>query len=151
MFLIVLLQSFNKISPPLVVIHTICLIGRTTLNYVLDFFTLKYLISSLIAQRSCLYCAVCNNWHHSISACCKKIFKLKSKLCLPSLMKTFIVSIKLILRKSPFLKKVIDDGSKPWACSLVGKFLGCTIPVKKVHRGLVGLWTPQEEWEIFFP
>jgi len=34
-------------------VHMICLIGRTTLNYVLAFYTLKYLHVFLITRRSC--------------------------------------------------------------------------------------------------
>jgi len=44
MFLIVLLQSSNKVSSSFLVgIHTICLIGGSTLNCVLAFSTSKYL------------------------------------------------------------------------------------------------------------
>jgi len=45
MFLIKLLQSLNKVSPSSPMdVHTICLIGRITLNCVLSFCTSEYLL-----------------------------------------------------------------------------------------------------------
>jgi len=38
---------------------------------------------------------------------------------------------------------------QPWENSLVGRFHGCPISLKKVHVGLSSGWTPQGKWEIF--
>ena len=47
--------KFNKVSPPsLMKIHTICLIGGTTLNCVLTFYTLDISYLLLVARRSYL-------------------------------------------------------------------------------------------------
>ena len=58
MFFIVLSQSLIKFLPPSPVdVHTICLISGTTLNCVLAFYTLEYLLLSLfllVARRSCV-------------------------------------------------------------------------------------------------
>ena len=75
-FLIVLLHSFNKVSPfSLVDVHMICLIGETTLNYVLAFSTSGYLISFSSSRCTTIRlfffrCIDLNNWYQNIPVCC---------------------------------------------------------------------------------
>ena len=46
-------------------------------------------------------------------------------------------------------RTIVDYGCQPWKLSLVGKFLGRSISLDKVHLGLSALWNPQSDWEIF--
>ena len=46
-------------------------------------------------------------------------------------------------------KTLLDEGSRPWKQSLMGKFLGRPLSVDKVFKGLSALWQTQGEWEIF--
>ena len=47
------------------------------------------------------------------------------------------------------LRAIVDEGCQPWKLSLVGKFLGRSISLDKVHLGLSVLWNLQSDWEIF--
>ena len=47
------------------------------------------------------------------------------------------------------LTAVLDEGQWPWENSLVGRFLGRPISLKKTRNGLSSLWHPQGDWEIF--
>ena len=46
-------------------------------------------------------------------------------------------------------KAFVVDGSLSWSCSLVGKFLGRSLPAENVSQGLGSLWSLQGEWELF--